>query len=160
MKIYLMRHAHADFGSPDAERPLSAKGQRIAASMARFINGNKTFSIGEIWSSPYLRARQTAEPFQAIRGESAPLKLTSALLPEADPREILGEMRRVSCPTLLVGHNPHLSSLVQLILGMPEKGVPFSFKKAGLIILETNQASEGGFLLKAYLTPESLDLSS
>lgn len=63
MKVFLLRHAPAEYGGPDPDRPLSADGTRIAAQLARFIAGNRYYQFSEIWCSPYLRARQTAEPF-------------------------------------------------------------------------------------------------
>lgn len=68
-EIILIRHANAvpaaaDFrpGSYD-EQPLSALGQRQAAAMAERFHGT---SLAAIYSSPILRARQTAEEISAV----------------------------------------------------------------------------------------------
>ncbi|VVM07551.1 partial 2,3-bisphosphoglycerate-dependent phosphoglycerate mutase, partial [Methylacidimicrobium tartarophylax] len=61
MTVYLLRHAAAIREAPtDAERKLSKKGRQEAQSA-----GNALHRLGVrpdlIWSSPLVRARQTAE---------------------------------------------------------------------------------------------------
>jgi 2,3-bisphosphoglycerate-dependent phosphoglycerate mutase len=56
--FYLLRHAHADW-APDEQRPLSAEGQKDALRVAELLGKSP---ITRIYSSPYLRARQTVSP--------------------------------------------------------------------------------------------------
>ncbi len=70
----LVRHAHASW-RPDEMRPLSPRGRRQAEAVARRLLLEKPTAI---YSSPYLRARQTAEPLALEVGltiqESADLR--------------------------------------------------------------------------------------
>ena len=63
MAIHLIRHAHAgrrsDWDGPDVQRPLSDKGWGQAAAIADDLAGA---GIGRLWTSPYVRCRQTLEP--------------------------------------------------------------------------------------------------
>jgi len=58
MKIFLVRHAHADWTS-DEMRPLSTTGQRDAYFLAETLVKHP---VHRIVSSPYLRAIQTVQP--------------------------------------------------------------------------------------------------
>jgi 2,3-bisphosphoglycerate-dependent phosphoglycerate mutase len=62
--LYLVRHAHSDW-TPDESRPLSPIGMKDAQSVARTL---VKFPITQIVSSPYLRARQTIEPYAERAG--------------------------------------------------------------------------------------------
>jgi 8-oxo-dGTP diphosphatase len=69
MQIHLIRHAHAGSRSawegPDDERPLSGRGRRQATALAAELDGEQ---IDVLWTSPYLRCRQTLEPLATARG--------------------------------------------------------------------------------------------
>lgn len=63
MLIHLVRHAHAGSRSrwdgPDEHRPLSDKGWAQARAIGKDL---RKAGIDLLWSSPYLRCRQTLEP--------------------------------------------------------------------------------------------------
>ena len=76
-------------------------------------------------SSPYRRARQTAElALQAGLAES--LRLDSALEPGGDPWPLLFSL---SGCCLLVGHEPDLSTLAATLIGAPNGSL--RLRKAG-----------------------------
>ena len=56
--FYLVRHAHVDW-TPDENRSLSERGHQDAKRAAEIL---QKFPINVIYSSPYLRARQTIAP--------------------------------------------------------------------------------------------------
>ena len=66
---HVIRHAHAGNRSAwrgdDRVRPLSAKGRAQAEAIAAAL---ASAGISEVWSSPYLRCLQTAEPLAARGG--------------------------------------------------------------------------------------------
>ena len=107
-------------------------------------------------SSPLTRAVQTAEIVAAEYGcEIVPLE---ALAPGHDPEEAVGWLREQQ-PQLtvgLVGHEPHLSTLVGYLL----TGRPASFldlKKGGACLLEmTAPLQLCGGALEWLLTPRAL----
>lgn len=69
MSIHLIRHGHAgsrsDWAGDDALRPLSDKGWVQAAAIADALRDS---GVDLIWSSRFLRCRQTVEPLAADLG--------------------------------------------------------------------------------------------
>jgi broad specificity phosphatase PhoE len=67
--IYLLRHAHAGnkrtWSGPDDQRPLSAAGQREAASLVLQLRARP---ITAVLSSPALRCQQTIQPLADHHG--------------------------------------------------------------------------------------------
>ncbi len=117
MIIFLLRHGDA-LDSPtleDSERPLSAFGGRQASATGTYLV-EKHSEISLIYCSPLLRARQTAEAVQ-ISLRKVPIQITDSLRSSSDPREIIQELPRAQRQTvLLVGHEPHLSRTISLLL--------------------------------------------
>ncbi len=75
MELLLIRHglperAVSEDGTP-ADPPLSAKGRDQAERVARWLEG---VSIDRLYSSPLLRARQTAQPLATLRGLSVEIE--------------------------------------------------------------------------------------
>lgn len=67
--------------------------------------------------SPLLRARQTAEQIHNEIGTTR-MQTTECLASSSDPHAILLELRMLSEETiLLIGHEPHLSRTISLLLG-------------------------------------------
>jgi phosphohistidine phosphatase len=142
MKLSLLRHGIAvERGSAgyesDGERPLTAKGER---QMRRIAEGMLAFGLAYdlILSSPYLRARQTAEIVaQALKAPDG-VHLSDTLKPEGNPRQLLETLHRDAPERhdiLLVGHEPYLSRLISTLLtGGPT--LPVVMKKGGLCTLE------------------------
>ena len=116
MQIYLLRHGEAlQRGFDDTSRPLSDRGEEEIRRAAKMLVEQKA-SINAILTSPLLRAQQTA----AIMNQtlmSKELITTEYLVPVTDQRQIIDELNRRSLPAvLLVGHEPHLSGLVSLLI--------------------------------------------
>ena len=69
MPIHLIRHGHAgnrsEYVGNDAERPLSGRGPGEAVEIGRQL---AHAGIDLIWSSEYVRCRQTVEPLAAELG--------------------------------------------------------------------------------------------
>jgi len=138
LEIWILRHAKAEEGGPgipDEERaltPAACEGMRAAALAIAGLEPK----LDAIWTSPLRRARQTAEPVARALGQEDELIETDALVPDADPREVLaevekGRMKRV----LLVGHMPHLGKLLgYLLTGHPN--APIEMKKGALARIE------------------------
>ncbi len=168
MDLYLLRHGLAvELDAPgfarDADRPLTRKGERklrgIAAAMREM-----ELSFDYILSSPYLRARQTAEIVAALLRQSKRLRMTEALVPDAHPRQLAEELHAlVPAPNsvLLVGHEPYLSRLISLLVsGDPDFAV--TLKKAGLCKLLVPHRFRAGRCaeLQWLLTPKQMELMS
>ncbi len=155
MDIWLLRHAAAEERSAsgrDADRELTADGARRAERVARGLAALKP-RIELVLTSPYRRARQTAEPAARVLGLEASLRETRALEPNRDVAEILEELeaeeRRA---VLLVGHQPFLGTLLGLLVG--GEGLELPLKKAAVACVE-REGRQG--TLKALLPPRVLE---
>ncbi len=132
--LYVLRHAiAADHGmyASDAERPLTDEGiarlhQTIAAWPALRVE------VDLIVTSPYVRARQTAE----IAGEALGVQVhvDDALACGARPSRILAAVtQRAQSPgrAMVVGHEPDLGMFVAWLTAGGARG-SVCMKKAGL----------------------------
>ena len=134
MEIWILRHAKAEDGGPgtsDEERELTAGGHETMRSVARAIARLEP-KLDAILTSPLVRARQTAEPVARALSLEDELIETDALVPDADPKEILREIgKRGFDRAMVVGHMPHLGRLLgYLLTGRPDTAI--EIKKAAL----------------------------
>lgn len=147
MQLYLMRHGIADPREDpacplDPERALTAGGRkrtRSAAAGLRALGVHPT----RVLTSPYLRARQTAEIVADVLGlASAQIHSTAALLPGADPAALFAELADAAgdADVLCSGHAPHLDLALGLAVssigavGSAEQELT-RLKKAGVACL-------------------------
>lgn len=163
MKLTLIRHAPAGdhrtwalTGRPDETRPLSDKGstkmRKAARGLARIAEPPE-----RLFSSPLLRARQTAE----IVLEQFPglhLEIGSDLEPEAEPAATLSWLRSLAGVerVALVGHEPHISALAALLVHGDATRETLPFRKGGTAILELASIEPGKATLVAFLSPRIL----
>ena len=134
MEIWILRHAKAEEGGPgtsDEERELTAGGHETMRSVARAIARLEP-KLDAILTSPLVRARQTAEPVARALTLEDKLIESDALVPDADPKEILREIGKRGLPrAMVVGHMPHLGRLLgYLLTGRPDTSI--DLKKAAL----------------------------
>jgi phosphohistidine phosphatase len=163
MELLVVRHAIAeereDFartGRDDAERPLTSEGRkkmrRGAAGLRELVR-----SIDVLASSPLTRAWQTAEILSAAFGAILVTRV-DALSGDLPPDELLPWLReqRESARVAVVGHEPHLSSLVTWLL-TGDSGHVIELKKGAACLLELHGAPrEGVATLLWALTPGQL----
>ena len=150
MKLTLIRHALAEDGPDDAARPLSSKGRR------RFARSVKTLEalglrFDRVLHSPRLRAVETAELLAPLcDGAMKPTPLL-ARTPGVELWELLdGEHLAV------VGHEPHLTSLLSwLVTGDDSGGASYELKKGAVAQLE-GDPGPGGMRLLSILPPKVL----
>jgi phosphohistidine phosphatase len=135
MQIYLLRHGIAEDGLPgkaDADRALTTEGiKRLREILKRARTASVSPSV--IVTSPYVRARQTAELAAEILGFEETLATSGVLTPNSSPVDTWTELRtlRGEQSVLLVGHEPHMSSFTGFLLGTPELRV--DFKKGAMV---------------------------
>ena len=155
MDIWILRHAMAEERSVsgrDADRELTPDGLRRAERVARGLAALEP-SIELVLTSPYRRARQTAEPAARSLGLARHLRETRALEPGREPGEILEEVRaEEAAGVLLVGHEPHLGALLGTLVAEGRFQLPL--KKAAVAWV----ALDGGAgTLKALLPARVLE---
>lgn len=158
MEIWLLRHALAEDRSAsgrDADRTLTEDGHKRAREVARGLAALEP-SIELVLTSPFARARQTAEPSARALKLTARMRETAALEPDADPEDILAEIRAEKVEAvLLVGHEPHMGALLgRLVAGRPGLAIPM--KKAAVARL--SWSGSGPATLRALLPARVLAL--
>lgn len=111
MELILWRHADAEYGLPDLDRPLSNKGFKQARRMADFLR-SRLPDNARIMVSPALRTQQTA----AALGLS--FTIEPLLAPNCSSESMLQVIGRHGddCCTVIVGHQPALGRLASWLL--------------------------------------------
>ncbi len=142
MNLYLIRHAIAvDEGTADLEdsqRPLTDKGRRKMRQIAKGLHAlGVEFDL--ILSSPYLRAQETAEVLADVFKMKKKLIFSESLLPESEPEKVIAEINEThSVDSLaIVGHEPHLSSLIGLLTS-GNMNIDVTLKKGGVCHLSAD----------------------
>lgn len=140
MDCVLIRHGIAaersEWEGPDADRPLTERGAKRVAQVAA---GLKWLEVQptHIFSSPLVRAVETAEILhESLRVETS-VQRVDELLPDAPPDQLLSLFRDLpaECCVVCVGHEPHLGMAASVMLaGKPSTAFPF--KKAGACLIE------------------------
>jgi phosphohistidine phosphatase len=163
MNLYILRHAIAvERGAPgfgdDSLRPLSSEGRTKMHAIAAGMQAMK-LSFDLVLSSPYLRARQTAEIVIHQFGIERLFRCTEHLEPGGDPQRLMREVANADGSpenVLLVGHEPFLSELISVLLtGDSTLGV--TLKKGGLCSLTVERPRFGRCAnLDWLLTPRQL----
>lgn len=141
MNLYLIRHAIAEEESAsgeDSQRALTDKG---AKKMRQIAKGLRTLGVefDLILTSPFTRARQTAEILSDVFRVKKEIVVSGNLAPMGDPDLLLAEINeKYTVDSLaLVGHEPYLSTMVGMLTanGSP---VDVTFKKGGVCRLATD----------------------
>jgi phosphohistidine phosphatase len=140
MNVYLVRHAHAVGADEDPVRPLSPRGRDQVLALADFLRRSGQFLPVEVWHSPLMRSRQTAELLVRQMRLAAPLTLMPDLEPEDDPRAALRRIRATTHSVAIVGHEPHLSALATLLIGSRSALPLFVMKKCAALAFEGLEA--------------------
>jgi phosphohistidine phosphatase len=137
--LWLLRHGDAAEGSPDAERPLTKKGEKQARVAGRALK-RLGVPMDACLTSPKVRAAETAR----IACEELGVE------PELEPKLAGGPFDGEALAAglgdnvLLVGHDPDFSMAVHALTGAQVR-----MKKGGLAGVEKGE-------LKALLRPDEL----
>lgn len=110
MELFLMRHGIAEdrqvwFG-PERQRPLTAKGRKRTRAVVVELKHLKLLKLDAIWTSPLVRAKQTAEIVREIY--DVPVVEVKELATGATVEDLIGVLRKHEPPKrlMLVGTNP------------------------------------------------------
>ncbi len=159
MEIYLFRHGIAEdghAGAPDSARELTDEGRRKVAGVARLAR-NAGLRPSLILTSPYARARQTAQIAADELEYKGHIVPAESLVPYASPEGAWNTMREHGdeSAVLLAGHEPHLGRLTAYLLNTPS--LRLDMKKAAIIRIdvETIRARPHG-ALRWMITPKML----
>ena len=160
LELIVVRHAIAferDRGRwpEDALRPLTPAGKRRFRKAAQ---GLRSWSprVDAVLSSPFIRARQTAELLTQFAGWPAAIDC-SALVPGTPPARLVARLRRIRGQCVaVVGHEPHLSGLISACL-TERFTIDLRLRKGGIAHLTFGKSMEAGSgTLVAFLPPRVL----
>jgi phosphohistidine phosphatase len=162
MELLVVRHAIAEdrevfarTGKGDDARPLTARGRRRfekgARGLARLVP-----SVHLLATSALLRATQTGEVLADACGHPRTVRLPE-LAPDAEPEALVAWLRAQRGATVaIVGHEPHLSSVVELLLSGRSSGF-LELRKGGACLLSLPRPpAAGGARLRWLLTAGQL----
>lgn len=142
MRLFLLRHAEAAPGIPDAERALTKHGRAQIARLVGAFDFSCLADVRSIEHSGLVRARQTAEDLAKLANLRLPLVVRPGLRPADDPRLVARDVVTGRESRLLVGHNPHLARLAGMLLGGGSTEVPLVLKKCGFLALERAEVAD------------------
>lgn len=137
-KICILRHAEAVQGYEDFSRELSSNGYRQATSIGNKLS-EEGINIDKIIASAALRTLTTAQLVAEQISYDKNLIEVSEDLYNATVRIWLQKIQEIDENTknvLLIGHNPYISYLVELLSGEALEGLG----TAHLALLETDRA--------------------
>ena len=150
MRLYLVRHAEAierSGATPDASRYLTPKGRTAFRKIARRAR-EAGIAPEVIFTSPLLRAVQTAEILAERLKHEGPVVVANELSPGFDDRSLRSLLDGAGnlAEAAFVGHEPDLGDLAALLLSL--RG-DFPLRKGAVVALEvegTAQRGAGKFL--------------
>lgn len=155
MKFLLVRHAEAvDIGgaiSSDADRHLTARGLTTAAKLAQALHNR--VHLDAVVSSPFVRAKQTAEPLLALAPAGAELILCPDLVPMCqDPDAVAETLIGLGVKSVaVVGHLPDLGVLAGWLIG--GGAVDFDRGSAAMVVVD-HRISHGSGSLRWLMSPD------
>lgn len=164
MNLYLMRHGIAVAADQpgvesDSGRQLTSKGTKRMRQAARGVR-RLGVSFDKILTSPFVRARQTAEIVAEALGLEDRLEDLSELTPENDIDHLVSGLTRFQNRehVLLVGHNPLLSHAFSFFVSSKTSiKLEAELKKGGLCCIEIDRLPpEAPGTLHWFLTPKQL----
>jgi phosphohistidine phosphatase len=150
MDLLVVRHAiaeardvFAETGEDDAKRPLTSEGRRKFERGARGLR-RLVPSIDLLATSSLVRAIETGDILEAAFGIEGAARLRE-LAPDAEPAALVRWLKRQGGRGLVavVGHEPHLSSLVEYLL-VGGRAEFVDLRKGGACLLELGDDPERG----------------
>lgn len=158
-RLILTRHAKSDWADPaldDHDRPLNTRGREAAPVMGAWLADGR-IAPGLALVSTALRARQTWEGMAPRLPGLAPRFDSRIYL--AAPETILEILAEAPAETiLLIGHNPGIGQLAELLCDHPPDHPDFSrFPTAATLVLDfTGDPAPGAGHACAFAVPRDL----
>jgi phosphohistidine phosphatase len=158
-ELYLVRHGVAeergDAWPDDSKRPLTSDGMTRMRKAARgLVRLGVSFDV--ILTSPFVRARQTAEILVGAFDPKPPLVTIDSLVPEGGYAAIVADLAKQARRTriALVGHEPGIGELAARLIGSRH---PIELKKGAVCRIDVDDLPPGGpGDLRWLLTPKIL----
>ena len=143
MLLYILRHTEAtEQGYEDAQRPLSSTGKEQSLAIASALKSLE-IPLDAILSSTLERSIQTGRIVEKELNIKK-FSMTEHLIPGSDHLKLIKQLNELSYDQiLLVGHEPHLSALISLLVN-GKTYTHIEMKKGSLALIETEKPIEKG----------------
>lgn len=154
-RLVLLRHAKSAWpdGVPDVQRPLNERGRRDAPAAGQWLREH-VGALGVVVCSPAQRTRETWA-LVAAELDDAPTVVVDERVYAAEPEELLDVVRDLpdtADTALLIGHNPGVVELVELLGGQERE-----MRTASIAVLSWDgawaDAAADGARLDEHATP-------
>lgn len=147
MDLILWRHAEAEPGEPDSERPLTAKGHKQAVKMGQWLDRHLPHNC-KVLCSP---AKRTLETVEALGRK---FKTHPALFTDATPEGILEAAHWPDSrePVLIVGHQPTLGQVASLAISGTVQD--WTIKKGHILWIAHGNKESPAVYIRTALGPE------
>lgn len=143
MRVVLVRHGEASDPrlSSDASRHLTLRGREVSAQVARALAA-RGIAPTVIYTSPLVRAVQTAEIFASTMAHPGPIRVHDHLVPGATTARALSVLddQPQGAVVLLVTHEPTVHTIAGHLTGLG--GAFPGFRTSGAAIIDLDE--EGG----------------
>ena len=149
MKVYLVRHAQADSEVPegldDGARALTGKGRHAAEKHFGGLQ-KRMHGVDLVYTSPLVRAVQTAQILALVQELDVPLRVHRSLLPDMPTGSQEGLLKHHRDENLvLVGHNPSIPAIAAHLMQLSQ--FPRSVPPGSVIALRLEDAEDPAKLL-------------
>ncbi len=145
-ELYLVRHGVAeergDAWPDDSKRPLTPDGIERMRRAARGLT-RLGITLDVVLTSPFARARETAEIVAAGLGDRPPLVAIDSLAPNGSFQALLSDLEKQAkrARIALVGHEPDLGEIAARLGGMRR---PLEFKKGAVCRIDVKTIPPAG----------------
>jgi phosphohistidine phosphatase len=158
--LLLLRHAKSSWEDPtlqDFERPLNDRGREAAKRIGRYIK-KRRLCPDLVLSSPAVRAKETVKLVLNAAGVKVDVRYDQRIY-EAGPLQLVEVVSQTPADersVLLVGHNPGMEELLQLLTGHSERMPTAALAKIKLNIQKWNTLVTAQGSLEWLVKPKEL----
>lgn len=168
-RLILLRHAKSDrpAGVADLERPLNARGRRVAPRIGEYLAA-EGLRPDAVAVSPSLRTCQTWEAVQvALKGPDPEIVEAIYEAPEAALLAVVQATPDSASSLLMIGHNPGFQDLALRLAGSGDrtgrKRLTVEFPTAAIAVIDFegegwHAVAAGSGRLERFLAPRDLEL--
>jgi phosphohistidine phosphatase len=158
-EVYLIRHglaeARGDSWPDDAKRPLTDEGMSRLRKQVRGL-ARLGVSVDLILTSPFVRARQTADIVAGGLHPQPHVVALDSLTPDGSYADVVADLAKHARRSriALVGHEPGIGELAARLIGSRHR---LPFKKGAVCCIEIDSLPPGGpGDLRWFVTPRIL----
>ncbi|HST52524.1 MAG TPA: histidine phosphatase family protein [Pyrinomonadaceae bacterium] len=157
----LLRHAKSSWGDAslaDFDRPLNERGLRVAPLVGRFMR-KRRLSPDLVVCSPAERTRQTISLVAEAAKLAAPVRFDERIYEAAPSRlvEVVSQVEEGAGEVLLVGHNPGLEGLLELLTGEPRHLPTAALVRVVLDVEKWSRLREGAGHVELFVRPKEIE---